>query len=208
MKNTLLSILLFCFVLPCTLIGEKPGSEIWLRTRKELRGDAEWAIKLAAEQRWNENASQFYYEYMQFGLEKKLACGWSVAPYYRHVSRRGPDGHWVQEPEAFLDLRLDFPIVDGFDNSRFTWNSVRKVWEYRNRLQLFFPTGIPFVKYYLSEELFFRKMEEISQSRFRVGICASSLPMEPCTGYILRSRKTERGWKNDHVWEVMVNAPF
>lgn len=118
---------------------------------------------------------------------------------------RQADGRFVQEGRLELEPNLfgrfgDFTFND---RNRFEsrWREGNNRWRYRNQLRVnYAPKGAKWIPFVWDEILVDLSGNGFNQNRFTIGIArmlSESIRLD--VGYMLRSRKEQDSWTNDHI---------
>ncbi len=171
--------LFLVFTIPCLAeINSNGDFQIWNRNYLLNHINPQWSIRTVTEFRWGDNASKFYYTYLQSQFAYHPVHWINLAAGYRQIWRRHPvnSNHWRPEYSPLADITFDFRFAEWeiMNRNRLQYMLIKDDphhWLYRNRFRLIFPWHPTSHKitFFADEEVFIRQGIGVEENRVSGG---------------------------------------
>jgi len=209
MFNTILFSLVFPLIAFASING-KADYQFWQRTFFKKKMVNDWTLVLVEECRMGDNASKFYYTYLQANLSYAPVTWFSIAPGYRQIYKRSPlsSNHFRPEYNPLIDIYFQTPIGSwNFLNRNriqyLIFGSNPSHWLYRNLVR--FASPWKFTSFearpYIEDEVFWRQSHGINENRTVIGVAETLAEYATIDlFYIARFLKNSSGWAYNNVF--------
>lgn len=192
--------------------------QIWNTEVEEIQIKKDLKLLLEQEFRWADNASEFYYQHYDIGLNYSLNKNWALGGGYRQIYSRTGSQAWLSEsdPYAYLTyfgqlLGLKFDNRFRFHYQYFSYKKDTGV--YRNRLTIkpsWKLTKLE-IQPYMSDETYIMIGNAVgfNQNRLTGGLTFNiTKNLKADVYYMLLSSKSASRWKDYNVLGTKVKVSF
>jgi hypothetical protein len=191
--------------------------EYWNNESMEFKISKNLAVKTEEEFRFKDNASVFYHNYTDAGLDYAFNKHLNMGINYRHINEKRGKKDWDPEyrPHFNGTIKTEWRDFKLKNRARFEWR-IREdrdtAWRWRDSVSVEFPLKLkPFdIQPYVSDELFFDFDEgRFTKNRVYMGLKTKFLEnLSGETFYMLQSSETGDNWITCHVWGTKIKLAF
>jgi hypothetical protein len=217
MAKTVFAIIGMLLLLAAKVYAYDDGDfQLWNTENQELKISKESRITLEEEFRWDNDASEFYYQHYDAGFSYTLNKHFDFGLNYRQVYEK-KKGKFKEENRSYLNATLKYEFY-GFkldDRNRLEYRHFdyqADSWRYRNKFTVKFPWK--FTKFeiqpYLADEIFLDfQNKAFSRNRFYSGLSMNlTKNLKAEIYYLLQSSRSGNNWIDANVLGTKLKLVF
>lgn len=207
-----------CLLLPKAYSYDDGDFQVWITEAEEFKINDVSKITIEEEQRFGDDASEFYYQHYDGGFTYDVNKHFVVSLNYRQIYAKAKTHSKFKEenqPYAYVTAKCDLRGFKLEDRNRFEYRHFDyqgDSWRYRNKFTVKLPWKFSAfeIQPYLADEIFL-DLNGIDFNRNRYSCGCGFTIIKNLKGelfYLLQSAKSNGGWAQTNVLGTKIKISF